>query len=30
MFGGIVLYTLYNVLYGLIGNRQIKKGVNVE
>lgn len=30
MFGGIVLYTLYNILYGLIGNRQIKKGVNVE
>lgn len=30
MFGGIILYTLYNILYGLIGNRQIKKGVNVE
>ena len=30
MFGGIVLYTLYNVLYSLMGNRQIKKGVNVE
>ena len=30
MFGGIILYTLYNILYGLIGNKQIKKGVNVE
>ena len=30
MVGGIILYLIYIIIYYIIGNSQIKKGVNVE
>lgn len=30
MIGGIILYLIYIIIYYIIGNSQIKKGVNVE